>query len=57
MKFIYVFQEADRDVLIARGFHLLKEDLQQGVFVFENRSEIRFSDDEFTYVLTDQLTF
>lgn len=57
MKFIYVFQEADRDALIARGFHLLKEDLQQGVFVFENRSEIRFSDDEFTYVLTDQLTF
>ena len=35
-KFIYVFREEDRDVLIEKGYALLTSDAKQHLYVFEN---------------------
>lgn len=38
MNFIYVMQESDRDKLIELGYTLIKEDLRNHIWVFNNLS-------------------
>lgn len=57
-KFIYVFNKANRDILISKGYQLIKSDKQNNVYVFENRNEYCFSlDDEVEAIYSDMMTF
>jgi len=59
-KFICVFSEHDRDMLIATGFMLLKSDEANHIFVFDNQCDDRkecFSLEGIECVYTDTLTF
>ena len=42
MKFIYTFDEEARDFLIAKGYPLLKESLDNGIAIFENKDEFNY---------------
>lgn len=55
--FIYVFTREARDVLLTRGYALLKSDEQGGRYVFVNRLNDTFSCGGISYVLGDTLTF
>ncbi len=55
--FIYVFNTDDRDVLCAKGFHVLKSDEANNVFIFVNEPEIEFALGDISYVASDVLTF
>lgn len=57
MSFIYVFNSESRDKLLSAGFHMLKEDVVQGIFVFENPTEQTFAMPDVSYILSDTLTF
>lgn len=54
-KFIYVFDEASRDVLIAKGYKLMSA--KNGFYVFQNKFDINFSMRDIHCVYTDTLTF
>jgi len=56
-KFIYVFNEEDRDVLKQNGYNLLKNDNEQDIYIFENKNDICFAFGNMEYVLSDTLTF
>lgn len=56
-KFIYVFDEESRDVLLANEYKLLKSDTKNNIYVFENKSETKLSFEKMDYVLSDTLTF
>lgn len=56
-RFIYVFSEDARDVLLAKGYGLLKSDAKNGMFVFENRNDLCFALDSVEHLLSDTLTF
>ena len=61
MKFIYVFDEIGRDYLLKRKFHLLKEDKDKSIWIFENIEEdirkLNFSASNIKYVVSDMMTF
>lgn len=59
MHFIYVMREQDKDVLLERGFQLLKVNSNNNVWVFKNTDteELTFSAFDFPHVLSDVLTF
>ena len=38
MKFIYVFTEQDKYSLLSRGYKLLKDDTENGVYIFANET-------------------
>lgn len=58
MRFIYVMNSNDRDKLESLGYNLLKSDLNNSVFVFENKINLNFElDENIQYVLSDTLTF
>lgn len=57
MDFIYVFTQKDRDVLLAMGYQLLKENDSGTVFVFLQREEMTFELNEIPHVCTNVLTF
>lgn len=60
-KFICVFTDEAKTLLLQNGFRLLKEDVHNKMYVFENnekRSErMSFALDQVSYILTDTLTF
>ena len=56
-KFIYVFGEESRDVLLADEYKLLKSDTRNNIYVFENKSETKLSFEKMDYALSDTLTF
>lgn len=56
-KFIYVFGEKARDVLLINGYKLLKNDTKNNIYVFENKSEMKLSFEKMDYALSDTLTF
>lgn len=58
-KFIYVFDTAARDNLIAAGFLLLKQDERNGMWVFSLDNSIVFDlhSAEFSYITSNTLTF
>lgn len=55
--FIYVFTREARDVLLARGYQLLKSDERNSRYVFVNRLGETFSCEGISYILGDTLTF
>lgn len=54
--FIYVFNVADKDRMIAYGFTLLKADYQNNIYVFAVNPCLKFSDD-IQMFYTNILTF
>lgn len=56
-KFIYVFGEESRDVLLANEHTLLKSDKKNNIYVFENKTETKLLFEKMDYVLSDILTF
>lgn len=57
MKFIYVFDEADKSKLLAAGFILLREDIDKSIFVFYANANMAFAYADMSYVLSDTLSF
>lgn len=55
--FIYVFDEKGRDLLLAHGYEMLKCDEQKHIYVFINQERQTFAQGDFTYALSDTLTF
>jgi hypothetical protein len=56
-KFIYVFGEESRDILLANNYMLLKSDSKNNIYVFENKPEQCFSFKNISFALSDTLTF
>lgn len=56
-KFIYVFDSAEKEKLLAAGFVLLKEDNDKGIYIFLASSEIEFALNGTSHILTNVLTF
>ena len=59
-KFIYVFDVCARDKLLSANYQLLKSDVNQNIFVFENNGTMTFannSTDDFPFIISDTLTF
>ena len=57
MKFIYVFDETAKSKMLNAGFVLLKEDADNSVYVFCAKEAQTFSSEDFSYVLSDTLSF
>lgn len=58
MKFIYVMDKKSKKLLEKKGYILLKEDIENYIWVFENREETMFDlGFECECVLSDILTF
>ena len=55
--FLYVFDKEIRDILIDRGFTLLKSDEGANTYVFQRDDNLHFSFGEHMYVYSDVLTF
>lgn len=56
-KFIYVFSEEGKDVLLSRGFELIKANEQKKIYVFLNSERKDFVFARIPYVFSDTLTF
>lgn len=56
-KFIYVFDEKSRDLLLAQGFVPMKFDEQNNIFAFYNQETANFTFSEVIHLLTDTITF
>lgn len=56
-KFIYVFSNEDKEKLSNYGYLLLKEDKENGIFVFVNEKNLEFALCNDAFVLSDTLTF
>jgi len=58
MKFIYVMDKKFKKLLEKKGYVLLKEDVENHIWVFENREETMFDlGFECPCVLSDTMTF
>lgn len=56
-KFIYVFSEADRDLLLNRGYSVVKADEPQHMYIFANSDELHFDLSDVHLAYSDTLTF
>ena len=56
-KFIYVFDEKSRDLLLAQGFIPVKFDEQNNIFAFHNQEIVNFTFSEVIHLFTDTITF
>lgn len=57
MKFIYVFDESAKSKLLGAGFVLLKEDVDNSIYVFHFDGNLTFANEDVSYVLSDTLSF
>lgn len=57
MKFIYVFDESAKSKLLGAGFVLLKEDVDNSIYVFHLDGNLTFANEDVSYVLSDTLSF
>ena len=64
MQFVYVMNVADKDIMLQRGYRLIKEDFRNNVWVFQNRDSSNFNSGDTIedaglslFVLSDTLTF
>lgn len=55
--FIYVMDTESKDILVNRGFELLKTDDRQTVWVFVNKPELTFDAIDIPCIVSDVLTF
>lgn len=56
-KFIYVFTDENKQLLLAQGYTLLKSDIEREMYVFENKETLNFSLSESDYICSNILTF
>lgn len=57
-KFVYVFDEASRDRLLALRYKMLAGDSGRHIYVFLNDGgQLAFSTEEIRFTLSDTLTF
>lgn len=56
-RFIYVFCAGARDSLLGRGWILIQKDERQKVWIFENKGVTPFLNEEYSYVLSDVISF
>ena len=57
MKFVYVFSERERDVLLKAGFQLVSANERGHIYVFRNSQQMNFSANDIQCVFSDTLTF
>ena len=60
LNYIYVSGDTDRDKLLELGYKLIKENANEKLYVFQNKSTANFSADDLSdigYVLSDIITF
>lgn len=58
MKFIYIFNNSDKERLVKSGYKLLKEDNINSIYVFESSTELSFAEQGVEkYVFSNVLTF
>lgn len=63
MHFIYVMSEQDKDKMIALGYTLMKEDIRNFIWVFQNKDSEKFAiNDEMSkagihFIPSNTLTF
>ena len=63
MRFVYVKSEQDRDLMLALGYALMKEDKRNHIWIFQNKHDIAFDSDGkldnvgVKFVLSNTLTF
>lgn len=57
MNFIYVFDESAKSKLLGAGFVLLKEDVDNSIYVFHFDGNLTFANEDVSYVLSDTLSF
>jgi len=57
MRFIYVFSESDKQLLVDMGYTLLKEDGSNSLYVFKNDNSLSFCMDATKFAYSDVLTF
>lgn len=55
-RFVYVFNQADKEKLLSQGLELIKSDETQHVYVFVGDDNLNFSDD-IAFVFSNTLTF
>ena len=56
-KFIYVFDNESRDLLMSKGYSMVKQDIVKNIYVFINKPEFNLSFEKTKYVMSDVLTF
>ena len=56
-KYVYVMDTESRDMLVDRGFELLKANDKHTVWVFINKPELTFDTIDIPCVVSDVLTF
>ena len=56
-KFVYVFDEKARDILLAQGITPMKFDEQNNIFVFHNQEIVNFTFSEVIHLFMDTITF
>lgn len=58
MKFIYVFDSADKERLVSIGYKLLKEDSMNSIYIFETDAKLSFAGQGVEkFIFSDVLTF
>lgn len=55
-KFLYVFTQEDCDALTEAGYVLLRFDIKQKIYIFENKNERHFSLKQINVVQSDTFT-
>ena len=55
-KFIYVFKQEHRDLLIDEGYVLVFEDIKNNIYIFENKPDVKILLD-IPIVLTNSINF
>lgn len=56
-KFIYVFTDENKQLLLSQGYTLLKSDIEREMYVFENKETLNFSLSQSDYICSNILTF
>ena len=57
-KFIYVFNEKDMNMLSNNGYHMIKADPINGIYIFINKTDkVNFNLGNIRHVMSDILTF
>lgn len=56
-RFIYVFDEDAKERLLAKKYTMLKSDIRNNIYVFENKPEQHFDFKDMVYTLSDVLTY
>lgn len=56
-KFIYVFTKDDKTKLLNHNYKLLKTDDENGIYIFKNKDQMCFDENEIDFVFSNTLTF